>query len=360
MAYTIIDKVVFTKLYDLLVTKAAEDLKRPDLINGVIKDREIWNEPFPGEKETWVEKNIGQSPEWFYRIKSKLNKSYIFATEIKNTALILTMKQLEISIDSSQISKRVPENERIRMRAKSALINFMKEYTSEYYLENKTELDEHGYVLSNGYFNPNSQHTGVSLNNDNVGNVEFNVKTLIENFYEAITKREHKKAWDMLTPDFHQRTWGGDFEKFERGYKNTQSILGVHIIEYQTTGVVVKCKVYYEDEVDTFTRGELSILPKLTIAETEKLYNVLEDFKCNLEKTGLKEIENIEIEKLFDEFTLSEYIAFKTDLGNTELQKALPVSKTYQLPRLYNIIAHNVKDKWLLNSIRPIRFLLLR
>ncbi|OKS88181.1 hypothetical protein [Mucilaginibacter polytrichastri] len=189
--------------------------------------------------------------------------------------------------------------------------------------------------------------------------MNYDIEKVVGDFYHLLSASQIEKAWSLLTKNFQQRGWKGKYEDFAIGYTNLLAIKDVHVWDINIQDITADCKVFYMDKVLTFTDRILTDLDKITIGDVEELVRVI---KKVLEKAGdteLKGFENIEVCKLFEP-AASEYIWYKCGKNPEYIKSLMPIEKTMELPRLYNLTFSLVDGAWLISSITPIRSHLYR
>lgn len=206
-----------------------------------------------------------------------------------------------------------------------------------------------------------------SLGNDNTTNNKFNTteevnsdltaaKLVVQKFYESIAVSDYLRAWQLMSPEFQKRKpWEGNFEKFQIGYTNTNSLRQIIVFDIsQNVPNLVTCRITYDDDIAAYTNKELAALESMTVADIDVFSDTIKKLKNKLENGGLQDFDKIELHKLF-EHSASEYIWYKCNYDPNILDKLFDTQRSIVVRRMYDCSCKRYGEKWLINKISAVK-----
>lgn len=192
----------------------------------------------------------------------------------------------------------------------------------------------------------------VKRRNNNDQDNLLEVKSLVERFYHCIAAMKLDEAWTCISPTFQNREiWEGSFERFKDGYATTRSI--TEICAFNMVKVaqnVIKCKIYYKDEVATYPLKGISEVQHLTADEIDVFIAGLNKIRKDIEKNNGKNFGNIPLRKFFDK-TSMEFIWYECGFEGKSLHKHFPKPYIEIVDRLFDCSCILIDGRWLINNI---------
>lgn len=352
----------YIAFYKTLRTVLAQKIFEIDPEFTYTSESGFWDAKYPQTKKNILQDLLKStvSPEHFKRK---------YEQEVKTRTEIAVKDSIFIPACEKILDLSIPKNySRISDPAKKAVhlyFAFLTKYCTEYLEKEKARLGHYlqrdeisnahigdlGIVKSgNGQY-----HIGQSITDKGLSIVK-----LINSFYSYVNEKDYKGAWGLLTTDFQERVWKSSLNKFHDGYSQTIEIKHLHIFDIQESRLnSFKCKVYYEDIINIFYTPNFKKLNSLSLTDAEEFSIILADFQSRAKKLGIDKVDDIEIVKLFDN-TFSEYIRVTRNISQNTISKVLPRHESIEVPRLFIISCAYIDLEWRINSIRPIKSVLLR
>jgi hypothetical protein len=180
------------------------------------------------------------------------------------------------------------------------------------------------------------------------------INILFKNFYNYLSEKKFKKAWDLLTSDFQKRVWRSDLEKFKAGYEHFRLVRNLAVFNaVQYSPFETACLVYYEDEVDAYQSAQLEGLKSITVGEIDKFAIQIMKIRERAKELDIKDFDNVEILKLFDPVA-SEYLIYKSGFYKEEQYDFFSSKNVIIVKRLYHVSCVSLNRKWLIDRIRTI------
>ena len=279
-------------------------------------------------------------PKYLYRKSSELRPESKPSGKIDDLTLLKALQYIGVNPpnDVAGYSKlKVPKQVEILMEV------FRKDYSEDIQNENENSTTTINSVVEATY--PEVQNSNLTA-----------AKYAVQRFYENIASANFQEAWNLMSPELQKRRpWLGDFDRFRKGYTNTNTLRNIVVFNInQTVPNVIDCRVFYDDEIAAFTTKELSALDTLTVDDIDIFATQVKKLLKDFESKGLNGFENIELHKLFEP-SASEYIWYKSGYDPDKLHELFPVQKAIVVKRVYDCSCGYFGDKWLINSINAMK-----
>ena len=102
---------------------------------------------------------------------------------------------------------------------------------------------------------------------------------VVVGFYSLLNEKTYDAAFDCLTPDFKERIWQNDGQRFADGYMYTLGIDQIFCLGDSQDNEKAEIHVHYRDSIDALHHPLLTPLPKATIADMPMVKNNIGEFK---------------------------------------------------------------------------------
>lgn len=355
-----ISSIAYLRFYEVLYeefvkkTWTKQDQKVPDSTSS-----KAWLEKNPETGEFYFFELFDDTvndPEHFIRKRKDIERNNPDTVQFKASLLIRTCQFIGFSIPDH--IDRTNTHLTLEMKARILYQFFLEKHYPEHLAGNRAELEVYNHKTGELLKNNNGEkHSNESepMTDDQLRAAieEKDVRQLIGRFYEYISHSRLEEAWDLLAPVYRKRNWKDDFESFRIGYTNTVSIHHVHIFDITRQSSGIKCKIYYEDDVITYTSIELGNIGKIPISDYENFSERVKRLIAAAANAGLEGFEKIELQKLFEP-ALSEYVWYRCGMDPNKIAEFLPSQETRPIPRLYIISCVRIENDWFINSINPV------
>lgn len=329
--YQVFYKKIRDKVYEEFFGNDSKDYSKysPSIWVGKKVKEPIFTKLFEGIRT--------RNPHYFYRKKTELQPQKTVKGSVDVLAFVKGLEYIGI-VPPSDIANYAKFN--IEQKAEILYERFIELYNEE--------IKEKSSSTSN--FIPSSPH--IENSNSNLTAAQYT----IQKFYENIASKNIREAWELLSSEFqNKRPWLGDFEKFEIGYTNTNTLRAISIFDIkQSVPNIIVGKVFYEDEISVYTNKELSSLDVLTIDDLPAFIEKVEKMKSHFESKGLSNFKNIELYKLFDP-AASEYIWYKSNFPPDQLHDVFTTQKNIIVKRIYECSCILKNEQWLINNIHALK-----
>ena len=322
----------------------------------------IWEEKNPETGVPIFEEVFGlylDDSKHFYKKKGQFDPAKVNFGFVNDSVLIRAFQEMNLSYPD-QIDKKIPLT--IGQKARVLYQVFLEKFYLEFWEENKAELEI--YNRASGKLVKEKNNIQKSEKNDNSTNMverqsftdkdEQAITDLVTAFYENIGLAKLEDAWNFLAPAFQRRTWKDDFSTFSVGYTNTISIHHIHVFDITRHSSGMKCKLYYEDDVVTYTSIELGNIGKTRVADQDSFIEKIKRLSEAAASAGLEGFEKIELQKFFEP-AFSEYVWYKCGMKPDRITELLPSQETLTIPRLYTISCMVIENQWFINAINPVK-----
>jgi hypothetical protein len=236
---------------------------------------------------------------------------------------------------------------------------FLETHYPEFWEENRAKLAVFNHQtgqLINGSHEENSNPETPAMTDDQLRTAieEKALRQVITSFYESVSLSRFEDAWEFISPNCRKRIWNDNPETFQTGFTNTISIHHVHVFDIVRHSSGIKCRVYYEDDVVTYTSIELGNISKIPLSDLENFSERVKRLIAQAANAGLDGFEKIELQKLFEP-AFSEYVFYRCGLNFDKMTELLPSQETLTIPRLYTLSCVQIDNEWLINAINPVK-----
>ncbi len=162
-------------------------------------------------------------------------------------------------------------------------------------------------------------------------------------FYENISSRDYKDAWNLLDDAVKNRpAWKGNFEMFERGYMNTTALKNIQVLKSdEISRGLYKVKIYYQDIVSLFVCTELTMLQLCYGQNLKNLETYYEQLKRKVLENGGIGFEKIPLTLLLQP-NASELIWYKCQIPQDKLYSVFDNRKILKTNRVVNIVCKSI------------------
>jgi len=181
------------------------------------------------------------------------------------------------------------------------------------------------------------------------------VRNTVREFYEFITVKQLKQAWNLLTPEFQNREiWEGNYERFADGYVTTRALRNIAVFNVEQKNPYYICKLFYEDEMAIYPVKGLNGLEDMTVDELDEFIRRVGIIRKDIESKGGNSFDKVPLNKLFNPAAI-EYIWYECGLTGESLSKLFPKPKPVVVWRLYECTCIFISGKCYINDISPVK-----
>jgi len=340
-----IQSSVFFVLYEKICIKGLKELNDGQTLKRAkgISSENLFKQIVPDsiKKENffvhYFGKNHSKNYKYLYRkFSESKNKESI---NIIDAILFRALKYLgyRTLVDTKSDSLVVPYNEnKLTNGIKEMLNYFVDEYSEEIELQRNSYSDD----LSN-----------LDITQSDLTKVE----KIVNDFYENLSRRQYKNAWNLLTPYFRKRIWDDSLEDFEFGYECTRGIIEICIFRAKKNNRgVYECQIYYEDKLNIYGASEINMLKDVKFESIDDFNEKLNDFLKRWQRIGAKNISKFPITKFCD-LSISEALRYSNKLSLKDIKKEFGEGRLFQFKRNFTCTVHKIEGKFLIESIQELK-----
>lgn len=180
----------------------------------------------------------------------------------------------------------------------------------------------------------------------------------VHDFYSAIRREEFLAAWKLLTENFQQSNWGGDYAVFKRNYQGLRRIeaLNVFPINEPSNDTVDVGAFFYEVWNLSQIPPPLRELTRLKISDLDEFVERIKKIRRLLVESGVaaETVDSLELFKLFFSNCCG-YLRFRLNLTPNQARRILGSLDLIRIPQLMKARCLYHRNKWRLGSINWIR-----
>lgn len=350
---------VYRELYDMLLKRFSEKELTPkerDRYSGYEPYRMWEAEDDKGNSKFRIVFGQERNELYFYsKLSQDIEKNPYVSLKVETMIKALEYLGLQIPESIKGIKKPLPG-----MKAKILYQLFLEDYFPGFLEENIERLKVYDKENHELIRNPRENDpVNTSITKSIAGSVSPTkemvvIKQLINRFYGFISQEKLEDAWNLLAPSFQKRRWEEEFEKFRVGYTNTVSIYNIHVFEIVNKGDDILCKVYYEDEIITYTSYDVSKLNTITVSNINAFINQIKELQKSASAIGMKEFNRVELHKFFEP-ALSEYLWYRCGIKPEQIKDLLHRQENITVSRLCRISCTCIDGNWLIKGIQPVK-----
>jgi hypothetical protein len=345
---------LYNVLYKFLSDEASPGEKKPKVTG-------VWDHK-KKETDTFLVTNLfGVSPRFFINQRTLANKGV--DVPIDNEVVIKVVEFIKSSISDLKYAETEWD-----IKANSVLFQL-----DEKKIAPPKEIDDieddvmrEERLLHNIANNPDFFETKI-------------IKTLITDYFEAISSGRYLAAWEMLSPNLRKNgLWDGDFRLFKRSYSKIKSVKFKHQFEGSYSYQTILCNFHYDETGTVYDLKNLvdnveeETIEKETILTTihhleEYIEQYIDEYEAGINHinwAGLREVKKLKdmsVEELDDCNFQKCFSVFKPfserNLNNKAfVQNAIKYNVEFQ--GLFTFVF--IEGKWLIDKMISFQLSLIR